>query len=292
MHQILNGTRARLFEPYQDIESKALLLNYLQSPQAWFKAHSTFSGSIIMSVVFGRRAGLEDPNLRESLAVSEKFVPYLLPGASLVDHLPFLTRIPWLKSLQPWRWVYKREMDDLRKRMKSGSYKPCFMSEFLDLGHDQGFEDDDLYFIAGALMEAGTDTTRISLDQIVASVVLFPDWAERARKELDEVCGPNAERLPTAQDAPKLPRIKAAVKESVRWKPIIAETGIPHALTRDDEFEGYRIPAGTVVTYNHWAISNDPGQYEQPERFWPERFMDEDLDKPLQGHLGFGAEGG
>ncbi|KAF5981717.1 cytochrome p450 [Fusarium bulbicola] len=300
MHQILNGTNAPEFEPYQDVESKTLLFNYLSNPQAWYKAHSTYSGSIIMSVVFGRRADLEDANLCESLAVSEQFVQYLVPGRAMVDHFPFLTQFPWLKGLQPWRWygdalyrrtrmVYKRELDGLRERMKSGSYKPCFMSEFLNLGHDQEFDQDDLYFMAGALMEAGTDTTRTSLDQIIASVVLFPDWAERARKELDEVCGTNAERLPTAKDAPKLPRIKAAVKESLRWKPIIGETGIPHALTRDDEFEGYKIPAGTVVTYNHWAISNDPEEYEEPERFWPERFIDEDLDKPLQGHLGFGT---
>jgi hypothetical protein len=44
-----------------------------------------------------------------------------------------------------------------------------------------------------------------------------------------------------------------------------------------------------VVTYNNWGIANDPSEYDQPERFWPERFLDEDLDKFLKGHLGFGA---
>lgn len=72
-------------------------------------------------------------------------------------------------------------------------------------------------------------------------------------------------------------------------RPSIAETGIPHATTEDDEFEGYHIPAGTVVTYNHWGIANDPSEYDQAERFWPERFLDEDLDKFLKGHLGFGT---
>ncbi|KAJ0146675.1 Uncharacterized protein HZ326_10680 [Fusarium oxysporum f. sp. albedinis] len=72
-------------------------------------------------------------------------------------------------------------------------------------------------------------------------------------------------------------------------RPVIGETGIPHASIKDDEFEGYTIPAGTIVTYNHWAISNSEDEYEQPERFWPERFVNEDLDKPLKGHLGFGA---
>lgn len=73
------------------------------------------------------------------------------------------------------------------------------------------------------------------------------------------------------------------------YRPTIAETGIPHALTQDDEFEGYRFPAGTVFTWNHWGISNNPREYQQPERFWPERFVNEDLDKVTKGHLGFGA---
>ncbi|KAE9574997.1 hypothetical protein CGMCC3_g8928 [Colletotrichum fructicola] len=300
MHQILNATQRNIFEPFQDLESKALLLNYLERPEEWWKSHGAFSGSVIMSVVFGRRAGVDDANLSDSLAVSEEFVEYLMPGRAIVDHFPFLADIPWFKALQPWRWygddlykrtraVYKRELDQLRERRAQGKQRDCFMTEFLEKEHDSDFTEDEFLFMAGALMEAGTDTTRASLDQCVAAAALWPDWIDRAREQLDEVCGANAERLPTAQDMPNLPIVKGAVKESVRWKPTIAETGIPHALMRDDEFEGYKIPAGTIVTYNQWAIANSTDEYEQPERFWPERFINEDLDKPVKGHLGFGA---
>lgn len=67
------------------------------------------------------------------------------------------------------------------------------------------------------------------------------------------------------------------------------QTGVPHALTKGDEFEGHRFPAGKVVTWNHWAISHNPNEYDQPGRFYPDRFLDEDLDKVAKGHLGFGA---
>lgn len=72
-------------------------------------------------------------------------------------------------------------------------------------------------------------------------------------------------------------------------RPAIAELGIPHSLIKDDEFEGYRLPAGTVVTWNHWAISHLESEYKDPTRFWPERFLNDELDKPTKGHLGFGA---
>jgi hypothetical protein len=114
MHQILNVGQLATFEQFQDIESSALLYNYLQSPDKWWKAHANFSGSIIMSVVFGRRTHLEDPNMAASLAVSEEFVQFLEPGRALVDVFPFLLKVPWAKSLQPWRWYG----DDLYRRTR------------------------------------------------------------------------------------------------------------------------------------------------------------------------------
>jgi cytochrome P450 len=35
-------------------------------------------------------------------------------------------------------------------------------------------------------------------------------------------------------------------------------------------------------------ISLDPTEYPDPKRFYPERFLNEDLDKPLAGHWSFG----
>lgn len=72
-------------------------------------------------------------------------------------------------------------------------------------------------------------------------------------------------------------------------RPSIADIGSPHATSADCEYEGYKIPAGTIVTTNHWLISNNPNEYDQPARFMPERFLNENLDKRLHGHQGFGA---
>lgn len=143
-------------------------------------------------------------------------------------------------------------------------------------------------FVFGTLMEAGSDTSRVSIGQIIAAAAVYPDWVIRARGQLDAVCGYNAERLPQFSDRDKLPYITAVVKEGFRWRPNIAEIGAPHCLTRDDEYEGYRFPAGTIFTWNAWAISLSPDEYEQPERFWPERFLNDDLNNPLKGQWGFG----
>lgn len=72
--------------------------------------------------------------------------------------------------------------------------------------------------MTGSLMEAGSDTTRTSLNQAVAAAVLWPDWVDRVRKELDKVCGSHAERLPALSDMKDCPVVKGAVKETLRWK--------------------------------------------------------------------------
>jgi cytochrome P450 len=36
------------------------------------------------------------------------------------------------------------------------------------------------------------------------------------------------------------------------------------------------------------TVAWDPHEYDEPKRFLPERFMNEDLNKPLAGHWSFG----
>ncbi|KAH7215518.1 cytochrome P450 [Fusarium oxysporum] len=298
MHQILNNTKSNIFQPFQDVESRALLYHYMKKPDRWWEANARFANSIIMSVTYGKRSDLGDPDLTQLLNNAERFVPYLMPGRALVDIFPWLLKLPIPSSWQPWRWwgdalhqstkrAYKKLLDDLLERRRLGTQKPCFMTEFLDNNSNGEFTTEECYFMAGTLIEAGSDTTRIILMEILAAAVLYPDWVERTQQQLDSVCGSKAERLPVFDDMPQLPLIKGIIKEGLRWKPAIAETGIPHALIKDDTFDGYKIAAGTVVTYSHWAISHL--DYDDPDRFYPERFLDEDLDVPTKGHLGFGA---
>jgi cytochrome P450 len=106
----------------------------------------------------------------------------------------------------------------LKSRLENGENISCFMKELMDSGQTEQFSEEQVCFIAGVMMEAGSDTTRMSLHQFVAGAALWPDWVARARVELDAVCGTNAERLPEFFDRDSLPLIKGAVKETFRWK--------------------------------------------------------------------------
>ena len=101
MHSILNSKQMNQFAGYQDLETKQLLWDYLKQPDLWFKANQRYTNAVIMSVVFGRRLLIDDPNLSPLLRQAEEMIKHLQPGSTLVDTFPVLARLPsWM---QWWR---------------------------------------------------------------------------------------------------------------------------------------------------------------------------------------------
>lgn len=146
-------------------------------------------------------------------------------------------------------------------------------------------------YLFADMIQGGTDTTYVTSSIIIAAVARHPEAVKRAQEELDAVCGsdPLNLRLPEFSDRPNLPYILAMIKEAIRWRPLL-QIGLPHMLTKDDEYKGYRFPAGTLFTWNAWAISFDEKEYEDPNVYKPERFLKEeaDIDNVLKGHYSFG----
>ena len=69
----------------------------------------------------------------------------------------------------------------------------------------------------------------------------------------------------------------------------MTSTGTPRALIEDGAYGDYVFEKGTVFSYNHFGISHDESEFADNEVFMPERFLNDDLQDILKGHLGFGA---
>ncbi|KAJ7231653.1 cytochrome P450 [Mycena rebaudengoi] len=66
--------------------------------------------------------------------------------------------------------------------------------------------------------------------------------------------------------------VSVLVKEVLRWKNV-TPIGVPHFLATEDEYRGYRLPAGSIVIGSTWAILHDGLLYPDPYTFKPERFL-------------------
>ena len=80
---------------------------------------------------------------------------------------------------------------------------------------------------------------------------LHPEALKKAQNELDTFVGRN--RLPDFNDEPSLVYLKALIKETLRWRPILP-VSLTHCTTDDDELHGYFIPAGTTLVPNVWYV--------------------------------------
>jgi hypothetical protein len=104
IHEIIGPGNRNVFAPLQDVESRTLLYDYLTEPDLWNQANARYASSLIMSMVFGRRTKMGDPNVDRIIETNNEIMKMFEPGSSLIDSFPFLAYIPLPKAIQPWRW--------------------------------------------------------------------------------------------------------------------------------------------------------------------------------------------
>lgn len=113
----------------------------------------------------------------------------------------------------------------------------------------ENFTDEQAAYIAGSLLEGGSDTTSGTLVGFFQAMLMFPEAQKVAQEEIDRVVGSG--RMPEIDDAPNCPYIRSCVKETIRWMPTII-LGSPHGLIQEDHYMGYRIPKGAAIVNNNW----------------------------------------
>ena len=138
-----------------------------------------------------------------------------------------------------------------------------------------GLTDDDMTVILWDMMAGGIDTTANSFETLLYLLANHPEIQEKVHEELDRVIGPN--RLPSLDDCndKTLPYLMAVICEEFRYKHF-APFGIPHGTTRATKLQGYDIPKGAQVMFNLYAVNHDPKYWKEPEKFRPERFLEEE----------------
>ncbi|KAL8225505.1 hypothetical protein R6Q57_018062 [Mikania cordata] len=125
------------------------------------------------------------------------------------------------------------------------------------------------------LFTAGTHTTFTSLEWAISEVLRHPRVMQELRQEALEI-GQGRSSIPE-DDLDKMPYLKAVIKETLRLHtplPLL----VPRESTQDVKLLGYDISSGTQLLVNAYAIARDPSNWEEPEEFRPERFLNSPID--------------
>jgi cytochrome P450 family 135 len=215
---------------------------------------------IILQTVFGVRGGERMGELRAALREfldlttnPQILLPLLLLGPSRVRKFPpFRRRVDRVDEL-----IY-REIAE-RRRAEDVEQRDDVLSMLIAARHEDGspMRDEEMRDELLTLLVAGHETTATSLSWAIERLSRNPQKLERLRAE---VLDGREEYL------------TATIQETLRLRPVIST--VLRKLTEAVEIGGYELPAGVTVAPSIYLVHRNPEVYPEPQRFLPERFLD------------------
>ncbi|KAK4135237.1 cytochrome P450 [Trichocladium antarcticum] len=208
------------------------------------------------------------------------------PSGALPNVASFLRHLP--AALSPWKRkerarhaledrLFHANIGFVEESMARERADPSFIHTFL---RSKGSADDrerarwgdaaEAMHVVGLMAIAGALTIGSPIQSYLLAMCHYPDQQRALQDEIDGVLGG---RCPQWEDREKLPLLRAVVKEVIRWRPPVP-TGIPHAVEKDDIYNGYLIPAGATIHALEWGITRDEAVYPDAETFNPRRWLD------------------
>jgi cytochrome P450 len=289
-HAATNASVVQQYQGFQGDETRILVEDVLDKPEKFMSSIERYTVSVVSTIAWGRRiSNYDDPVLK----VAQAFVgssSLALPGRCWTEAIPALASFPsflnalpvMMKKLAHSSNQYFYALSEEGSKQSEENFSKRLFRE------DEGLTKVEIANLTGNFIGAGVDTTSSSLMSLILAMCLFPDVQAKAHEELDQVIG--RERSPKWSDEGQLKYIKATVQETLRWRPVFPLGGPQHSPIQDDDYRGYKIPKGTPILGNLYAINRNPREYPEPLKFLPERFLGE-LEAPFpnkKGHNVFG----
>ncbi|KAG9446295.1 hypothetical protein H6P81_012423 [Aristolochia fimbriata] len=262
----------------------------------------TLASDVLCRVAFGKRfaeaaGGSEHRrSLAEVLAESQA----LMAGFSVGDFFP---GFEWVNSLTGLKRRLENNLADLSavcddiiaehqaKGMpgSSGSEKEDFVDVLLRVKRSPDLEvpftDDNLKALVLDMFVAGTDTASATLEWTMTELARHPGVMCKAQEEVRRVVAEANGGVGVGEDdLQNLPYMKAVIKETFRLRPPVPLL-VPRESIEECTIDGQRVPLGSRVIINTYAMGRDGTVWEDPLSYRPERFLGSDID--VKGQVDF-----
>jgi cytochrome P450 len=217
----------------------------------------------------------------------------------LANRIPLLRYVPgYLRTVNVWAddelRLFRGALAEFKQRQRSDPNVPaCFAGFLLENQASLELDNDDIAYLLGSVFGAGSDTSSSAIAITIMAAATHRAEADAVRTELDAL--PEPPTFADLDDATALPRLRAFVAETFRWRPV-SSGGFAHATAEltyaSKAGNEYVIPEGTTIIGNHWGLARDTAYYgEDVEAFRPSRWIREDgsfNDKMKTHQFGFG----
>jgi len=273
---VLSPRAAPTYIPVQDMESKALLHNFLGSNDVK-RNYEMYAASIAYVLMYGFRIVTNDEwQMHAAHEALNNFVHAAQPGVWLVDAIPWLKNLPtFLAPFKKHAAAHYRKTTNLHMRNLEEALERKgwnWAKDFTNAKEAGSMSKEEVAWDVGVLQDAAIETSDVFLQTFTLACCAHPDFIAVAQKEIDDVVGEDGSRMPDFVDLDRLPYIHAIVEEVFRWRHIVP-AGVAHATLKDDWYNGYLIPKGATVIPVWKAMREDDKRFDSPMVFRPERWL-------------------
>ncbi|MCD7461667.1 hypothetical protein HAX54_046791 [Datura stramonium] len=230
---------------------------------------------------------------RDNLLMTMREVLFLIGGFNVAEFFP--------------SWILLREISGMKNKSMNIHHKLDMIFENIINGHKQNqaygkrgngefggedlidvllrvMENDELQFpitndnIKAVILDmffGGTETTSTTIQWALSELMKNPNVMAKLQEEVRKTF--NRKKVYDDNILEELTYLKLVIKETLRLHPpgpLLA----PRECTKETTIDGYTIPLKTKVIVNSWAIGRDPGSWNNPENFMPERFENSSVD--------------
>jgi cytochrome P450 len=229
--------------------------------------------NVVHNMMFSKRLEYGDPSAEYLTTTLCALTDACDP---LFDMFPLLAKIGIFR-----KWLYEiHSMSDKLMRVLEGKIKDCakltdsddnFVKEYIEK-NQSNYNEKELSFILRDFFNAGMETTSLQLSWCLIMLGNHHEIQQRLQKDIDSVVP--SDRLPSIGDKGKLPYLEATILEVMRIRTAVP-LSLPHTTLNETELCGYIIRPNSLVLINLWSAHMDPEAWPEPEKFRPERFLDD-----------------
>ncbi|KAK6822912.1 hypothetical protein PG987_014457 [Apiospora arundinis] len=165
----------------------------------------------------------------------------------------------------------KLTREKLMQRMELGAERPDFLEGLIRKKDELDLDMMKLQMNASLLIVAGSETTATLLSGATFLLLTNPDALAKLTAEVRSTFADDADI--TLSSVSSLTYMLACLDESLRRYPPVV-IGLPRVVPKGGAtVAGQFVPEGTTVAVWHYAISQDPKLWTDPNGFHPERFL-------------------
>ncbi|XP_042318048.1 cytochrome P450 2J2-like isoform X2 [Sceloporus undulatus] len=252
--------------------------------------------NVICSITFGKRFDYHDSQFQNLLHLLDE-LGQILAGIwgilynvfpALMKHVPG----PLQTGFKNWEQLKSFVSKIIEKHKEDGNpletrdFIDAYLNEMAKEDASSSFHMENLLQSTLDLFFAGTETTSSTLRWALLYMAIYPEIQGRVQAEIDSVIGQS--RQPGIADRDSMPYTNAVIHEVQRISNIVP-FNVPRLATVDTKLAGFHVPKGTTLITNLTSVLFDKDEWETPNKFNPDHFLENGQFRKREAFIPFSA---